>query len=153
MNYKSFLSILGLFFSIYTSAQLQTVKFNNIEKLQNKTTKNVFVFIYTDWCKYCEMMEQITLNHAEISSKLNQDFYTIKLNAEEKEPISFGGKKFYYKPSGHNTGLNDLALALGEIDGQITFPTICILNAKNEILFQYQGFLKVDELKKILEAL
>ena len=37
---------------------------------------------------------------------LNENFYFVKLNREEKKDIHFLGKKFIYKPTGTNTGIH-----------------------------------------------
>jgi hypothetical protein len=48
-------------------------------------------------------------------------------------------------------GTHQLAKNLATIKGRILYPTLCILNSKNEIIYQYAGWLQVDEMVEILE--
>lgn len=96
-------------------------------------------------------MQNTSLKNQEIIHRLNQDFYFVSLNAEEKNDIQFAGKTFQFKPTGRNTGVHELAITLGEINGKINYPSLVLLNPKNEIIFQYQGFITTAELKNILK--
>lgn len=132
-------------------AQLKTYSFEEAEKLASQNPKPIVVYIHTNWCKYCEMMENSTLKNTEIIQKLNNQFYFVTLNAESKNDITFNNYIFKYKPTGHNTGIHDLALALATVNNQVNYPTITILDANNTILIQKQSYLKSKELIPILE--
>jgi thioredoxin-related protein len=126
------------------------MSFQQVEEKQIIEPKNIIVFIYTDWCKYCKLMENTTFRNKEIIEKLNQESYFIRLNAEEKNDILFAGKTFHYKPTGTNTGVHELAEELGTIRGKLSYPTLVILNSNNEIIFQYNGYLKTSEFFKFI---
>lgn len=98
-------------------------------------------------------MTHTTLKDDSVMSVLNKNFYFIRLNAEFKEDIHYGGHTFKYKPNGHNTGVHELAEQLGTIDGKMTFPTISIINKKNEIVFQYGSFMKKRAMLTVLNTL
>lgn len=89
------------------------------------------------------------LKSPKVSQLLRNKFYTVFLNAEEKKNIFFAGREFKFK-----RGVNELAKELATINGRVSYPTLCILNAKNEIIYQYDGFLSAqgmeETLKKIL---
>ena len=82
---------------------------------------------------------------------IQQNFYFVILDAEEKRDISFAGKTFQYKPTGKDTGIHELAETL--MGGKTTYPSLIILNTKNEIIFQYNGYLKSLELLDILKKI
>jgi hypothetical protein len=75
----------------------------------------------------------------------------VQFNAEEKQDIVFNKNIFTYKPTGNNTGIHELAEQLGTVNGKLSYPSCCILNAENEIIFQYDGFLFVNDLLKVLK--
>lgn len=149
--YQLLLAIGFLNLSFTSFAQdLKTYKFEEIEGLQVNEPRNVVVFIHTDWCSYCKAMEVKTFRKEEITESLNSHFYFIDFDAESKEDIIYNGIKFKYRPTGKNTGLHEIAEALGEIDGKLSYPTLVILNPENEIVFQYDSFINYKEMEKIL---
>jgi thioredoxin-related protein len=137
---------------IISYAQINTYKFEQLDSLQ-KVKKNVVIFIHTDWCKYCQAMKQTTFKTDNIISKLNTDFYFVELNAEEKRHIYFKEHAFKYLPTGKDTGIHELAEQLGTVDGKISYPTICVLNANNEIIYQHAQFINSQDLLEILMRL
>ena len=59
-----------------------------------KEKKKFFVDIYTDWCGWCKRMDAQTFEEAEVAAYLNKHFYPIKLDAEQKANIEYGGYTF-----------------------------------------------------------
>lgn len=143
---------IGALLPITFYAQVNTYEFEQLDSLQ-KIKKNVVVFIHTDWCKYCQAMKQTTFKADNVISKLNTDFYFVELNAEEKRTIYFNGHMFKYLATGANTGMHELAEQLGRVDGETIYPTICVLNADNEIIYQHTQFINSRGLLEILKCL
>jgi len=127
-------------------AQNRIVKFEEIKALQLNTPKPMVVLIMTSWCKYCHAMKNTMTKDKNVALLLNEKFYTIFLDAEDKNDITFAGRNFK-----HKAGLHDLARELGTIKGQISYPTITVLNLKNEIIYQHDGFLSPRAMFSILE--
>jgi thioredoxin-related protein len=146
----SFVFTIAIFSFNNAYAQLQNSAFSKLDSLNLVDQRSIVVFIQTDWCKYCLQMKTTTFKNDSVIALLNNDFYFTSLNAESKQPISYLGKLFKYRPTGLNTGVHELAEQLGTIDGEINYPAICIVN-KNEILFQYGGLMQADELLKVLK--
>lgn len=134
-------------------AQLNTYQFEQLDSLQERDQRPVAVFIHTDWCKYCKAMQNTSFKNKKVVELLNKHFYLVDLDAEEKKSILFHGHTFHYKPTGNDTGAHELAEQLGTIDGKISFPSLCFLNAKNEIIYQHSGFMDAEALQKILQQL
>jgi thioredoxin-related protein len=112
--------------------------------------KKIFIDVYTDWCGWCIKMDKLTFQEASISAYLNQNFYSVKLNAEQKAEISFAGKTFKFIPSG-NRGYHELASAL--LDGKMSYPTVVFLNEKVELLQRIPGYLDIPTFDCILHYL
>jgi len=127
-------------------AQNRIVKFEEIKALQLNTPKPIVVLIMTSWCKYCHAMKNTMTKNKNVATLLNEKFYTVFLDAEDKNDITFAGRNFK-----HKAGLHDLARELGTIKGQISYPTITVLNLKNEIIYQHDGFLSPRAMFSILE--
>ncbi|MEW5676643.1 thioredoxin family protein [Flavobacterium enshiense] len=138
---KTKLLIAFLFFCTFSGfAQLKTYTFAQAEKLEQSDPKPIFVFIHTSWCKYCKMMENSTFKNPEVVQLLNDNFYFVALDAEQKTPITFKSKTFKFKPKGQNTGVHELAEELATVDGSITYPTFSILDKNNSIVLQISEF-------------
>lgn len=149
---KNFLYVLIFFWATpHSFAQLNLVQFEQIDSLQKIEKRNLVVFIHTDWCKYCQVMKSKTFKNEKVIKEINKHFYFVDFNAEEKRKIIFNN--FNFKPNRNSSGIHEIAIQLGTINNQITYPTLCVLNEKNEIVFQYSGFLNAKDLLGILEKI
>ena len=150
---KLLLFILFLGITSTGFCQLKSRTFEDAESLQQIQKRKIIIFIHTDWCQFCQRMKATTFKNQEIIQKLNPDFYFIDFNAEEKRDINFNNRIFKYQPSGNNVGVHELALQLGKQNNQIVYPVLCVLNEKNEIIFQYSNYLSPKDFKLLLENL
>ncbi len=140
-----------LLFSSISKAQLKAYSFEQVETLQKNEKRNMVVFIYTDWCQYCQVMKSTTLENGQVRKMLNDQFYYVALNAEEKKDIRFNNHLFKYKPNGTGTGAHELAEVLATIEGKMAYPALVVLNYNYEIVFQYSGFLPAKALRAVLD--
>jgi thioredoxin-related protein len=129
---------------------LNIFTFEEVEKLHKQKPKPILVFLYTDWCKICFGMKKTTFKNSKVIQLLNDAFYLIYLNGEEKNDILFLGKTFTYKPTGTTTGIHELANELGVIKKKIAYPTTIILNTGFEIDAQLIGFYNSKKMIRIL---
>ena len=141
-----FLFIFSGCFTIYAQESkvkevLNIFTFEEVEELHQKKPNPILIFIYTDWCKICYGMKRTTFKNKKVIQLLNEKFYFVQLNGEEKKTITFLGKKFKFNPTGTTTGTHQLAYELGAINKIISYPTTIILNEKFEIDFQLSSFL------------
>jgi len=158
MNFTKKLLFLFIFFGCFTSyAQenkgkevLNIFTFEEVEKLQQQQPKPILVFLYTDWCKICFGMKKTTFQNKEVIQLLNDAFYLVYLNGEEKKDILFFGNTYTYKPTGTTTGIHELANELGTIKKRIAYPTTIILNTAFEIDAQLIGFYNSKKMKQML---
>lgn len=151
---KSLLTIfLFLSFTSTGFCQLKSIPFEAIDSLQRIQKRKVIVFIHTDWCKYCQAMKNSTFKNKKIMEQLNNQFYFVDFHAEERRTIRFNNQTFNYKTTGNNTGINELAIQLATVNNQLAYPIICVLNSKNEILFQDTNYRNAKDFEIILTKL
>ncbi|TGV00480.1 thioredoxin family protein [Flavivirga rizhaonensis] len=131
--------------------QLKNYTFKELSLL--KEERPIVIFLHTDWCKYCKVMENTTFKNEKIIEKLNERFYFISFNAEQKTSVTFKNHTFKYKSTGKKTGIHELAEALGTVESKISYPTTVVLNNKKEIVFQYPYLLKPKEFLKVLNKI
>lgn len=140
MKQRNLILLFFFWASLNSFAQLKTYSFEDAEKLEQQKEKPIFVFVHTSWCKYCKMMENSTFKNPEVIQLLNDNFYFVSLDAENKSPIVFKNRTFTFKPKGKNTGIHELAEELATVDDSVTYPTFSILDKNNAILLQISEF-------------
>ncbi|MBY5950253.1 thioredoxin fold domain-containing protein [Algoriphagus marincola] len=89
---------LGLLFfaSIgYSQDQITWLKFEEAVAANQSDPKMLLVDVYTDWCGWCKKMDKETFTDPKVVKYVNENFYAVKLNAEDNErTFDFMGKKF-----------------------------------------------------------
>jgi thioredoxin-related protein len=143
----------SLLLPFHGRAQPDEYAFEQLDSLQQVAPRPVVVFIHTDWCKYCAAMKSTTLRDPSVVKLLNQSYYFVALDAEEKEDIRWRGHAFSFQPSGNRQGIHALAEQLGTVNGAVSYPTLCFLNADYEIVFQYNQFIGASDLVEALASL
>ena len=145
------LSIFCLFIvSKTTTLQAQNMNWytwEEVVELQKKEPRKVFIDVYTDWCGWCEKMDKATFQQPDIAKYVNENFYAIKFDAEQKEAIEIGGKSYQYVASGRR-GYHELAAEITR--GKLSFPTIVFLNSKMELIQPIPGFKDVPTFEMIM---
>ena len=139
-----------MLFPLTSFSQIELQPIDQLDYLQKNQNRFVVVFIHTDWCKYCQAMKNVTFKDEEIVELLNQNFWFIDFNAEEKRNITFNGNTFKFRPNGNNTGIHELAEQFAILNGEVNYPSICILNPNHEIIFHCNQFLSANNLKLLL---
>jgi thioredoxin-related protein len=112
-------------------------------ELNKKVPKKIFVDVYTDWCGWCKVMDRETFSKEDVAAYMSQNFYCVKLNAEQREPINFAGQKFEYVQEGRN-GVNSFAHSL--LDGKMSYPTVVYLTEKFERIMISPGYKKAEQI-------
>lgn len=112
-------------------------------KLQKRP---VFIDVYTDWCGWCKVMDKNTFNDPQIAQILNEKFYAVKFNGEQKEDVVFNGTTFKFVGDG-GRGYHQLAAAL--LNNKMSYPTVVFLNEEFGMLQPLPGYRKPEEFHPI----
>ena len=91
-------------------------------------------------------MDKETYSNDNVAAYINENFYAVKLDAEQKETVEWNGKKYNYDK--HNK-VNTLAVYL--TGGQLSFPTTIFLTDLNKPPAPLVGYLKVREIEAPLK--
>lgn len=87
--------------------------------------KKLFFDMYTDWCGWCKVMDQKTFTNANVISTINENYYPIKFNAEQKQSVTFDGQQYQFMPIGRK-GIHGLAYKL--LDRRASYPSFVLLD-------------------------
>lgn len=118
-----------------------------VEKSKTEKRK-IFIDVYTDWCGWCKVMDKNTFNNPEIAKYLNENFYPVKFNAEQKEDIEFSGTTFKFVESGRR-GYHQLAAAL--LNNKLSYPTVVFLDENFAMIQPLPGYQKPDQFEKVIK--
>ena len=149
LSLVSFVAFMTLQFSV--KGQLREYVANDLDSILSVEQRPVVFFIHTDWCKICHRMMHTTFTNEQLIRMLNEEFYFVKLQAEDDQTIEFNGNSYEFKAHGTSSGVHEFALAVGEVDGKIAYPTISILSKRKEIIFKHASFMTSDELLGVLD--
>ena len=119
---------LALFVLVTYTAQSQEINWMTWEQAavaNEKQPKKIFVDVYTDWCGWCKRMDATTFKDPAVIALMNEEFYAVKLNAEQKESIIWKNEEFKWMAGGRN-GYHTLAYSL--LDGKLSFPSFVMLD-------------------------
>jgi len=121
--------------------------FEEAVAMNEKNPKKIFIDVYTDWCGWCKKMDKATFNHPEIAKYLNENYYSVKLDAEQKEDITFNDHTFKWQPSGKR-GIHELAYSL--LNGKMSYPTVVFMDEDFKVLSPIPGYLEVPIFDQII---
>jgi thioredoxin-related protein len=118
------------------------------EAAMKKAPRKVWIDFYTGWCGWCKVMDKKTFSNPNVIQYMNEHFYAIKIDAEQKEPITFQGKEFIYLPEQR---VNQFAVEL--MRGQLSYPTSVFLEEGFQTPMAIPGYQDVAHMEMILKYL
>ena len=66
-----------------------------VQRDKDSIKKKVYIDLYTDWCGWCKKMDAFTFQDSKVIEYINNQFYAVKLNAEDtNRTFDFMGKKY-----------------------------------------------------------
>jgi thioredoxin-related protein len=129
------------------SSELHWYNINEAWEANKKDKKILLVDFYTDWCGWCKRMDKTTYNHPVVKAYLEEHFYSVKFDAEQKEDVVIEGATYKYVPEGRR-GYNQFAAEL--MNGKMSYPTVVFLR-DNQVITRVPGFKNAKEFLRILE--
>lgn len=146
-----FLIIIILFFITVSfipskKGKVQWLTVSALQEAYSKNPKPILVDVYTSWCGWCKVMDKETYTNEKVANYINEHYYAVKLDAEEKDSIEWNGKKYGYDKLNK---VNELAIYLTY--GEMSFPTTVFLTALNAQPAPLSGYLKAKEIETPLK--
>jgi thioredoxin-related protein len=133
-----------------TADKITWITLEEADKLRQKEPRKILIDVYTDWCGWCKRMDATTFRDPKLVEYVNKNYYAVKLDAEQKAPISVGGKTYEYVANGRR-GYNEVASEL--LQGKMSYPTIVFLDEHMNMIQPLPGYRDAKEMQPILEYL
>ncbi len=130
------------------ATEIKWMSLDDVQVAMKKAPKKVYIDVYTDWCGWCKVMDKKTFTNPNVIKYMNENFYAVKLNAEQKDSIRFMGKMYGFAPEYR---ANMFAIEL--LRGQMSYPSSVILEEDFQNPQAIPGYLDVATMEKILKYL
>jgi len=121
-----------------TASEIEWVSYEHAIKIQEMTNKKIFMFVYTDWCDFCNYTKETLLKYQPFVDAINDQFIPVRFNAEQTGVVDF---------KGHELGIQDESgyhlLPIILMDGYMEFPGFIFLNEDLQVISK-QGGVKED---------
>ena len=127
-------------------ASITWYNFNHGYAKANEEGKIAIIDCYTDWCGWCKVMDKKTFSNPVIAKYISENYYAVKFDAEQKEPLTYNGKTFKYIPNGRR-GIHEFALQI--LNGKASFPSVVFFTKNEEYLQVIPGFQSKEQMEKI----
>ena len=149
-NLLTIISFLFVFGQSYAHEEIKWTNFNDVTDSVKTNPKPVLIFVTADWCKYCKMQTNSTFSDSTLVKELNENYYCIKLNEQEKNDITFMNRTYKYVTTANGTGYHQLAHLLSKQNGESTFPSTLFLNSNLNFIGKLNGFVDTKTLKNVI---
>ena len=111
-------------------------------------SKEILVYVYTDWCGFCRQLEKSYFKDKELVDYINENYYAVKFNAEQKKDVVFDGYTYEFI-DGKPRGVNQFAYDL--LQGHLAYPGLVLLESNKELINSFNGVQPKHLFKKYLE--
>ncbi len=115
---------------------------------QAKEPRKVLIDFYTDWCGWCKKMDASTFSNEVIAKYVNEKYYAVKFDAEQKGDIVFKGRTFKFVANGRR-GYHELAAEI--MGGKMSYPTVGYLNESFGVIQAVPGFQTAKDMERIVK--
>ena len=150
-------SVMLLLFFGKATAQENHINWISFEQLEDSLAvkpKKVFIYFYADWCVYCKKLDKAAFRDPRVISELKKNYYAVKMDAESKDTIVFGGDIFVNKQRGlYRNPTHEIPLLLASRENQpFSLPALLVLNQRFEVTQRHFEYLSPKQLQHLLEG-
>ena len=120
------------------SQQVEWMSWEEAVEKSRVEARKIFVDVYTDWCTYCKKMDRETFSNPYVARYLNENYYPVKLNAQQPNDIVFKNKIYRFVNRGGRNSYHELAAMI--MNGRLSYPTIVFIDESLELIQSIPGY-------------
>lgn len=122
-----------LSFAAKAQDKIEWMKFEEAIAANAQNPKMLIVDVYTDWCGWCKKMDKETFTDPKVIAHINENFYAVKLNAEDtSRTFDFMGKTY-------NEAQMAAAMRVN------SYPNFVVIEPKLQNIAQLPGYRQPEE--------
>lgn len=129
------------------SANIEWLTWEEAASRMEKEPRKIMVDVYTDWCGWCKKMDASTMKDPLVTQVMNESYYAVKMDGEQKEEILFKDRVYKFVASGRR-GYHELPAEL--MQGKMSYPTLVFLDEDFKVIQPLPGFRQAKDLEMIL---
>ena len=130
-------------FTPTSNAQVEWLTWEEAIARNQQQPKKIMVDIYTEWCGWCKKMDKTVFTDPVISQYIADNFYAVKLDAEQRESLVYSGHTFSFDADAGRRGSHELAITL--LEGRMSYPSIVYLDENENRITISPGFKPADK--------
>lgn len=120
-------------FAAKAQDKIEWMKFEDAIAANAQNPKMLIVDVYTDWCGWCKKMDKETFTDPKVIAHINENFYAVKLNAEDtSRTFDFMGKTY-------NEAQMAAAMRVN------SYPNFVVIEPKLQNIAQLPGYRQPEE--------
>lgn len=130
------------------TTRIQWLTWEEAQELSKQEKRKIILDVYKEWCYWCKKMDSVTFKDPHIAQYLNDNYYVVKFDAEQKGDLIYKDKVYKYVKIGNGKrGYHQLAAEL--LKGRLSFPTIVFLDENMDLIQSIVGFKTPVQFEKI----
>ena len=118
--------------------QVNWMSFEDAVEAAKEEPRKIFVDVYTSWCTYCKKMDRETFSNPYVANYLNENYYPVKLDAQQENDIVFNNRIYSFVRRGAKTSYHQLAAMI--MNGRLSYPTIVFLDESQKVIQSIAGY-------------
>ena len=146
------LSLYGLCTSqVNAQSQVNWMSLEEAVIAQKNEPRKIVMDVYTSWCGPCKMMMANTFTNPDVIAFMNQNYYSVKFDAESKDPINFKGHLF--ENPGYREGVRGRN-STHQLSRELrvnAYPTLVYFDEKAELIAPISGYKTPGQLEMYLK--
>ena len=133
---------------VVNDKEINWMSIDDVQVAMKKQPRKVWFDVYTDWCGWCKRMDKTTFSNPNVIRYLNEHFYAVKLDAEQKSDIRFMGKMYAASPAERT---HPFAVEL--LKNSMSYPTSVFMEENFQTPQVIPGYQDVKMMELILKYL
>lgn len=121
-----------------SGAKVEWMAFDAAMSQAAQENRYVVVDFYTDWCKWCKVMDQKTYSDSLVARSLNDRFVAVKIDGEGQDKITYRGKSMTQ---------SELTMNM-KVSG---FPSTLFMDSQGNVIGTLPGYIEAPVFLKILD--